>query len=144
MASRIPTSTERLYRLLALAAVIVAGLPAAAHDVPRTAVRELVRLQGYVAEAGAASSGDTVELSVLGKSRTFRIHDRQVFIAVGAAGRPTEKEAQRIVVQGARELLAKIAGAGPDQRVTLLGERRPGSPEIFVAAVDLCPESSAP
>jgi len=126
-----------------LAAVLAASVcapPVAAHDMPRTAVRELVRLQGYFLEAGAQAGGETLDVEVQGQVRPFRLVDRQVFIAVAAAGRPAEAEPARLTLQGTRELLARAAQARPGTRVTLLGERRPGSSEIFLAAVDLCPE----
>jgi len=110
---------------------------AGAHTIERTAIRELVRLQGYVDPASAAE--EVIRLSVRGRDLSFRITDRQVFITVGAAGRPAEKEPPRLVLQGSRELLARVEGARPEQRVTLLGERRPGGTELFLAAVDLCP-----
>ncbi len=141
MVSRIRI-TERV--ALVLGAVLLVLLsdagPAWTHDIPRTAIRELVRLQGHVRPQGDAASHDVMALSVNGRELSFVVGDRQVFIAVGAAGRPTQKEPVQVVVRGARELLARIAGARPNQRVTLLAERRPGSAEMFVASVDLCPE----
>lgn len=137
--------TEILGRL-ALVLWLVLGTvgTTSAHEVQRTAVRELVRLQGYVRPATETEASDAIELSVNGRALPFVVGDRQVFITVGAAGRPTTKEPTRIVVQGMRELLSRILQATPEQRVTLLGERRPGSAELFVAAVDLCPETAAP
>jgi len=137
--------TERLVWLVAaiVGAVVLAPPPSSAHDTPRTAIRELVRLQGYLQSDGsdADPDADAVEINVNGKALTFHVSDRQVFIAVGASGLPERSEPKEIVVRGQRELLARIAQARPDQRMTLLGERRPGAAELFVAAVDLCPDS---
>ncbi|MDG2304207.1 MAG: hypothetical protein P8R42_06040 [Candidatus Binatia bacterium] len=137
--------TEILGRF-ALGLLVVLGSVgvSAAHEVQRTAVRELVRLQGYVRPAKDAEAKDVIELSVNGRALPFVVGDRQVFITVGAASRPATKEPTRVVVQGMRELLSRILHATPEQRVTLLGERRPGSAELFLAAVDLCPEAVAP
>ncbi len=128
---------ERAVRLAAGLAFLVA--PAAAHETPRTAIRELVRLQGYVVPPGEAVDGETLTVAVGGRDLRMRLVDRQVFIAVGAAGRGTTSEPARLVIRGERALLARLGDAGPRQRVTLLGERRPGGSDLFVAAVDLCP-----
>lgn len=100
-------------------------------------------MQGHLQAEGSetAPDVDAVEISVNGKALTFHVSDRQVFIAVGASGLPERPEPKEIVVRGQRELLARVAQARPEQRVTLLGERRPGSAELFLAAVDLCPDS---
>ncbi|MBM4270005.1 MAG: hypothetical protein FJ144_25945 [Deltaproteobacteria bacterium] len=135
---------------LSLAVACVLGAASTeAHDAPRTAMRELVRLQGFVEEAKADEAGEAgapdasggFALVVHGRQIPFEVVDRQVFRAVAAAGRPSEPEAQKLVLQGERALLARIGSARPDQKVTILGERRPGGDELFVAAVDLCPES---
>ena len=137
--------TEALGRVTVGLFLVVASVgDANGHEIKRTAVRELVRLQGWVRPATEAEKDDVIELSVNGRVLPFVIHDRQVFISVGASGRPAEKESPRVVVQGTRELLSRIAEATAQQRVTLLGERRPGSAELFVAAVDLCPDVAAP
>jgi hypothetical protein len=39
----------------------------------------------------------------------------------------------------ARDLLARYAAAGPEQTVTILAEHRPGSSDLFVLTLDLCP-----
>ena len=121
------------------ACLVVLAAPGAAHDVTRTAIRELVRVQGHLVSPGEIVDGDTLVVEVNGRELRMRIVDRQVFIAVGAAGRPTTPEPARMVVRGERALLSRLADARPDQRITLLGERRPGGTELFVAAVDLCP-----
>lgn len=136
MASEMPI-IERALRLAAGLAVLAS--PVAAHETPRTAIRELVRLQGYVVPPQETAEGETLTVAVHGRDLRMRVVDRQVFIAVGAAGRATTSEPPRLVIRGERALLARLSEAGPRQRVTLLGERRPGGSELFVAAVDLCP-----
>jgi hypothetical protein len=142
---------------LSLAIACVLGAASAeAHDTPRTAMRELVRLQGFAeapkadaadgagaageSEAGASGAAGGFVLVVHGREIPFEVVDRQVFRAVASAGRPSEPEPQKLVLQGERALLARIGSARPDQKVTILGERRPGGDELFVAAVDRCPE----
>ena len=52
---------------------------------------------------------------------------------VAAAGPPAE-----LRLHGDREELAKLA-AMSNRRVTILGERRPSSTEVFLLALDACP-----
>jgi hypothetical protein len=49
------------------------------------------------------------------------------------------KPADSYTLQGPRPLLARFAGARPDQLVTILAEHRPGGSDLFVLAIDLCP-----
>lgn len=125
-------------RLLALVSLLpfCAG-PAVAHDAPRAAIRELVRLQGFVTEEARS---DATPVEVNGRVLHFVIEERQVFVAVNAAGASPPPEPPSLVVRGERQLLARLSSARPTQRVTLLGERRPGGKELFLAAVDRCPE----
>ena len=117
---------------------ILGSTDVAAHDAPRTAVREMVRLQGYRVEPGVDASDTIVSLRVQDEVLRFRIEDRQIFVAVAASGRISAPEPRDLTLRGPRELLARVRGAGPEQRVTLLGERRPGGRELFLAAVDVC------
>lgn len=147
MDSRILTPTERspaVVVVLAAVLVLLASTGAVAHDAPRTAIRELVRLQGHVLEEGTPPEGEVITVSVNGKALAFRVDERQVFIAVGAAATSTTAPPTEVVVRGQRELLARLANATPEQRVTLLGERRPGASEIFLAAVDVCGAAGVP
>lgn len=115
----------------------------AAHDTPRTAVREMVRIQGHRVEPGEEASAAIVSLRVHDEVLRFRVEDRQIFVAVAASGRVSAPEPTELTLRGPRELLARVREAGPEQRVTLLGERRPGGRELFLAAVDVCPCAAA-
>lgn len=123
-----------------LSATIAGG--AWAHGSQQGAVRELVRLQGHRTDASPPGTTRRVEVTALGKTYAFAAGDWQVF-ALAGKDRPesevTPNTTQRFVLQGSREDLARFVAARPEQRVTLLAERRPGSSELFVVALDLCP-----
>lgn len=123
-----------------LSATVACG--AWAHGSPQGAVRELVRLQGHRTETSPPGTSRRVEVTALGKAYTFAVGDWQVFALAGKDRRESDAASntvQRIVLQGSREELARFVAARPEQRVTLLAERRPGSSEWFVLALDLCP-----
>jgi hypothetical protein len=42
-------------------------------------------------------------------------------------------------VRGPRDLLTRFAAAKADQIVTILAEHRPGSSDLFVLTLDICP-----
>jgi hypothetical protein len=122
-----------------LLGVLVAGLllPAAGvtHEPPRPPGRELVRLQGHRRTGGDAPAG-RVELTALGSPHPFAATAHAVYgLAPEAAGPP----AARYTLQGPRQLLARFTAARPEQTVTILAEHRPGSADLFVLALDLCP-----
>jgi hypothetical protein len=123
-----------------LAAVLLAA-SAGAHDLSALTQRELVRVQGYRAPA---PSGVEVErqltLVVLGETLHFAANEWRVFTLQDAKDTPTPAEPPQIILQGDRPLLRRIATAHADQRVTILAERRVGGGDLFVLAVDLCPE----
>jgi hypothetical protein len=53
---------------------------------------------------------------------------------------PSEPQpGSRFTLQGPRDLLARFAAARPEQTVTILAEHRPGSSDLFVLTLDLCP-----
>jgi hypothetical protein len=124
-------------------AVVLAGLSlraAAAHPVPRTTVREMIRVQGTRApESGAP--GPRVTLAALGSAHPFAVGTWQVVVspAADAAAPPAAPEQKSFTLEGDRAVLARFAGARPGQAVTLLVERRPGASTLFVLALDLCP-----
>jgi hypothetical protein len=134
---------------LRLGAVAVAGILAAlpgaraasAHEQERKPrMREIVRAQGYLGEPPPGSSAlRTVELAVLGETRRLHATEWRRY-AAEEEKEPAETEAPaRITVQGSRADLQRLKKATPAQRVTLLGERRAGSTDLFLLAVDLCP-----
>lgn len=129
-------------RVWVLALALGATWPAvaAAHQPARTAAREIVRIQGRrgVAPAGVAVVREVV-LVALGQEHRFSATDWQRFgFGDEAAAAPAE-ERPRLVLQGKREQLAHFAAARPEQTVTILAERRPGSADLFLLALDLCP-----
>ncbi len=112
------------------------------HAGPQGATRELVRLQGYRTATAPPGTSRRVEVTALGKTYAFAAGDWQVFALAGKDRSEPEvapNTMQRFVLQGSREDLARFVAARPEQRVTLLAERRPGSLELFVLALDLCP-----
>lgn len=120
----------------------VAAPASRAHDQGRSVARELVRLVGFFGEVPAGAHVErTVRLTVQGKERALQATEWQVFTVASEGGRTgPEAEPDRLTLQGAREQLARLAAAKPDQRVSILAERRPGHGEAFLVALDLCPE----
>jgi hypothetical protein len=107
---------------------------AMAHPPERTVVRELVWLKGH------ASADAPLVLVALGAEHRFAVTELKRFPVGEAATAPaTDFERPRLVLQGARDVLARFAAARADQTVTILAERRPGGPDLFVIALDLCP-----
>jgi len=123
--------------LVVLAAALLATPFAAAHTPPKVAIRELVRLQGFRRADGDAPAG-RMTLRTQGVDQPFAATDRRAF-TLTAEGEEPPKVADRYALQGPRPLLARFAGARPDQTVTILAERRPGGDDLFVIALDLCP-----
>ena len=133
------TNTERLVALavvLSLSAALAA--PADAHDTKAPAIREMVRLQGRVGDATPAPGGSKLSLTVLGQPLAFTADEWRIFAFAEIAQQTTLPPAPQLV--GDRSLLRRISTARPDQRITILAERRPGSSDLFVLAVDRCPE----
>jgi len=120
-----------------LAAILFAVAVASAHEPPKTTTRELVRLQGFRRADGDAPAG-RMTLRALGVEQPFAATDRRVFGLV-VEGDAAPKPADRYALQGPRALLARFAGAGPGDTVSILGEHHPGSEDLFVLAVDVCP-----
>jgi hypothetical protein len=130
------TNTERL-AALALALLLCAA-PAAAHDVKAPAIREMVRLQGYLGDATPAPGGSKLTMTVLGQRLAFTAAEVRIFAFAEVDQKSTLPPASELV--GDRSLLRRFTTARPDQRLTILAERRPGSTDLFVLAVDRCPE----
>ncbi|MFN8644106.1 MAG: hypothetical protein U0802_21540, partial [Candidatus Binatia bacterium] len=76
---------------------------------------------------------------VLGQKLPFTASEWRVFAFADdeTIKRPEPPEPQLV---GDRGILRRVSTARPDQRVTILAERRPGSADLFVLAVDRCPE----
>lgn len=125
-----------------LALLALAAPPAArAHEPQRLSSREIVRLVGtFGAPPAAAKAVRDVVVTVQGKERTLHATEWQVYALVVDQKETVAPAPERVTLQGTREDLARIAGARPEQRVALLAERRPGMGELFLLAIDLCPE----
>jgi hypothetical protein len=140
-------STERRRRgraalvVAALASVVWCAATVGAHEPQRLNSREIVRLAGTFGDApsGVKTVRD-VAVTVQGRERTLHATDWQVYALVVDQNAPVAPAPDRVTLQGTREDLARIANARPEQRVALLAERRPGMGELFLLAVDLCPE----
>jgi hypothetical protein len=130
---------------LAGAVVLAAAVTARGHTPPRMATRELVRIQGYRTKTAGAGVQRRLVLTALGVEQSFAATDFQVFGfsdapppgAATPSATPTTPE--HFVLQGSREVLTRFAAARPQQTVTLLAEHRPGSTNLFVLTLDLCP-----
>ena len=122
----------------ALTVLCIAGA-ALAHTPERQIDREMVRLQGYRAlkPADATIVGE-LDLNVLGTDHHFYLTAWQRF-GVETAATPSPPDSH-LALQGERADLIKVGSARPSQRVTILGERRPGAHDLFLLALDLCPE----
>lgn len=116
-----------------LLATMAAG--AGAHPPESPSEREIVRLQGYVAEPGEGQR--RIAMLALGKEHVFAAVDVRVF---GVSAQHVADVGPTVLLQGAREDVFRVVSARPQQRVTILAERRHGSTELFVLTVDLCPE----
>jgi hypothetical protein len=131
-----------MWRVSTLIVVAAAFVPvvASAHDLSPKPERELVRIQGYRAPAPAGNQVDReLKLVVLGQPMQFAATEWRTFAFYDATGAPTPAEPTQMTLQGERALLHRITSARPEQRITVLAERRPGSADLFVLTVDLCP-----
>jgi hypothetical protein len=125
--------------MTALVAVLAPGA-ASAHNITPPVVREIIRLQGYL---GAAPKGASVarQITVLigsDEKQFFATDYRRFTTAEPKRDEPPEPD--RIFLQGERAVLVRIDAARPEQRVTILAERRPGAADLFVLAADFCPD----
>src|SRR5262245_5053539 len=104
----------RVHAVLAAVLLVAAGV--AAHDPPpRPAVRELVRLQGQRRADGDAPAG-RLQLTALGSEHPFAATAREVY---GLTVEQPGPLATSYTLQGPRPLIARFAGARPDQTVTI-------------------------
>jgi hypothetical protein len=102
-----------------------------------SAGREIVRIQG---QRGAAVDGGgpaALVVSALGTEYPFAASDLRVFGF--SAGDAAASVGPKVTLQGSRDLLSRFANARPDQTITILAERRAGSSDLFLLALDLCP-----
>jgi hypothetical protein len=122
--------------------LLTAAAAVRAHTPPRMATRELVRVQGHRTAAVLPGVKRRLVFVALGAEQPFAAADWQVF---GFSDTPPSPEPaasdtpQRFVLEGSREILTRFAAVRPDQTVTLLAERRPGSTDLFILTLDVCP-----
>jgi hypothetical protein len=121
-----------------LLAVLVAGR-ASAHDITSHAVRELVRIQGQLGTATVPPNGRQVTFVIRGQRLPFTATEWRIF-AFADDTTLKQPEAPEPELVGDRPLLRRVITARPDQLITILAERRPGSSDLFVLAVDRCPD----
>lgn len=124
-------------RLGRAAVWIVLWAALAGHAPERPPAREIVRLQGHRGAATDAGGGTALVVSALGTEHPFVASDLRVFGFTEQAS--DDPVGQKVVLQGSRELLSRFANARPHQTVTILAERRTGSSELFLLALDVCP-----
>jgi len=127
-----------------LAVLILSSVSAAsAHSPPRQGTRELVRVQGY---RGPAPTGTTVAREVVlvanGVEHRFFATEWRVFrLEEMVPGAQPPLEPSRMTLQADFDILARFTAARPEQTVTILAERRPGSADLFLLALDVCPRN---
>ena len=85
-----------------------------------------------------ALAPDEMVLSARGVEHRFRVTDRRRF-ELDQATRTPGRERDRLTLQGDFDVLARFAKARPEQQITILGEQRPGSGDLFILSLDLCP-----
>jgi hypothetical protein len=127
----------------AVVACVLTAVPAAGHNLEPQPVRELVRIQGYKVPAPQAVKVEReVVFVVLGQQLRFAANEWRSFAFHDpTASKTPPPDPPQLSLQGERSLLRSISTARPDQRITILAERRPGSAELFLLSVDLCPSS---
>jgi hypothetical protein len=133
------TDAPRRAALTAALLLALAAAPAAAHNLPSHAVRELVRIQGQLGTATPPPNGRQVTFTVRGQRLPFTASDWRVF-AFADDSTVQQPEPPEPELVGDRALLRRVITARPDQLITILAERRPGATDLFVLTVDRCPE----
>ncbi|MGD9762181.1 MAG: hypothetical protein AB7V27_00510 [Candidatus Binatia bacterium] len=124
-----------------LLALALGAASAAGHTASSAGTREVVRLQGNRLSAPTPVAAQRlVNLVVLGQPLPFAAADWRVFGFGEARAAEAAADPRELTLQGDRSQLHRIASARPEQRITILAERRPGSAELFLLAVDLCPD----
>lgn len=124
--------------------LLVPSSPVEAHRLKTPPAREVIRLQGFRAapDPSKGVADRLMTLVVMGEPLSFHVSE-WLRIDISGAG-PEERAPTTLLLQGPPETLFRLRNACADQRVTILAERRRGSSEAFVLALDLCPPQSPP
>ena len=148
MATGRPTTAQKTRAAVALALAFVSALTLTsativlAQQQPIRKAREFVRVQGYRGEQPTKVPVLwTAEVTVLGQKHQFYTTEwRQFGLEEDSAkNAPSNEGTRRLTLEGDRTTLRRYCEARPEQLVTILAERRPGSGDLFVLALDLCP-----
>lgn len=127
---------------IVLATLLLTLAPATttAHEPSRMRAREIVRLGGWFGPPpDGAEVVREVKVTAQGKERTLHATAWQVYALVAEQKEQVAPAPDAVTLQGSRSDLGTIAGARAEQRVSILAERRPGTGELFLLAVELCP-----
>jgi hypothetical protein len=111
-----------------------------AHRPEKGPGRELVQIQGY---KNVLPRGVTVEreIALISLAEKYSFHATRWLQITPGNGAPVKTpEPSTLVLQGSPGDLNRFAAARPEQRVSILAERRPGSSDLFVLTLDLCPQ----
>ncbi len=138
MGGRVRRSMGWRVSVFAVVAALAAAGTALAHVPMMMTTRQLVRIQGYGGTPPGKMESKPLLLVVLGEEHRLNSIDFRVFGFAEETG-DAKPEPDRFVLRGDRAELSRLAAARPEQRVTVLAERRQGSSELFLLALDLCP-----
>ena len=121
-----------------LTAVVLAfASPTHGHTKQR-ALKEIVRIQGTVLDADGRCEGEIISIHAL--NRTFRLCCAEVRRIAVATTKTSGDHAvpAAFELHGERERLFVLSSANSGDRVTVLGEWRPGAKNLFLIALDVC------
>jgi hypothetical protein len=128
-------------RILAVGAGVAALLATAAlAHTQRGAPPDMLRLQGYRAAAPAGGNAQELRLTVNGREERFYATELRHFSLVDPRQASEPDTTAPFFLQATPETLSRFSAARPEQRITILAEWRPGRRDLFVLAMDLCPE----
>jgi hypothetical protein len=122
-----------------LACFLLAGV-ASAHGPQKGAPPDMLRVQGYRASAPAGAGAQKLTLTVNGRAQDFYATELRHFSLLDPSVTTEPDTAKPFFLQANPTVLTRFASARSDQRITILAQWRPGRTDLFVLAMDLCPE----
>lgn len=125
---------------LVIALALALASVASAHPPKRGAPPDLIRLQGYRGEAPKGVETRKLMLSAQGREQPFFANDLRRFSLLDPGATDDPDTSKPFVLQGTPETLNRFVKARPDQRITILAQWHPTRRDLFVLALDLCPE----